>query len=172
MMSTHHDHHTAPGPHPGAGAFDDSPFADVGPVDEELMALRAQRDDYLDALQRLKAEFDNHRRRTQRDADELRQVAAERLVSDLLVVLDTLDSAIQQGTELASVRDQMLAVLAGHHVERIDGRGMAFDPELHHAVIQETAGVADQAPVVIETLRAGYRMGSRVLRPAMVSVQS
>lgn len=157
---------------PSAGA--DAAGLDPEQISEEaVVALIAQRDDYLDQLQRAKAEFANARRRSDERAAQQRAQAAAGLVEKLLPVLDSCDIAIGQGIEeIRPICDSLFDVLAGQGLTRIDADGQPFDPELHEAVMfEQTDGGSDGEQVVTETLRAGYRWNDRVLRAAMVKVQ-
>ena len=158
----------------------------------EVEALVAERDEYLDTLRRLQAEFDNFRKRTARQQAETFDRAVEAVVERLLPALDALDLALAHvggsgGSELESafvrIGTLLRDILAKEGLERIDADGVAFDPTVHDAVAhvpaeesrpeQDGSGEAAPAePAVVETLRAGYRLKGRVLRPAMVKVRS
>lgn len=144
--------------------------ADDGPVDP-LVAVTAERDGYLDALQRLKAEFDNHRKRTAQQATDQRQQAASGFAEKLLPVLDACDAARQHHAEgVAPIHDQLLEVLTNGGLEILNPIDEPFDPEQHEAVMHEE-GDPQEVPVVTEVLRAGYGWNGRILRPAMVKVR-
>ena len=137
--------------------------------EEAVVALIAERDDYLDQLQRTKAEFANARRRLDERAELQKAQAAANLVERILPVLDSCEAALGQGIdEIRPISDALFEVLSGLGLERVDAAGQPFDPELHEAVLYEE-GEGEQ--VVVETLRAGYRWNDRVLRAAMVKVQ-
>jgi molecular chaperone GrpE len=140
------------------------------PISEEaVVAIIAERDDYLDQLQRAKAEFANARRRSDERAAQQRAQAAASLVEKLLPVLDSCEIALGQGIEeIRPISDALFDVLAAQGLERVEAAGEPFDPELHEAVMYEE-GEGEQ--VVVETLRTGYRWNDRVLRAAMVKVQ-
>ena len=136
-----------------------------------------QRDEYLDALQRLQAEFENYRKRMTRVADDAATRAAGDIVVKLLPALDAFDYAqahfadaeSDEAKALAQTRGLLLAALAKEGLERIDAADVPFDPQVHDAVAHdETDNV--QGPIVEEVLRAGYRWKGVVLRPAMVKV--
>lgn len=138
--------------------------------EEAVVGLIAQRDDYLDALQRLKAEFANFRRRTDESAADQRRQAASALVERLLPVLDSCDAAIAQGVDaVAPIRAALFDTLTAQGLATMESTGVPFDPQLHEAVLHES-GDGD-AQMVIETLRTGYLWNDRVLRAAMVKVQ-
>ena len=134
----------------------------------------AERDEYLDRLQRLTAEFENYRKRMTREQRELIERAAERLVLELLPVLDASLSAILQGADdVAPIHTQLADILAKQGLEDLAAEGDLFDPDRHEAVMHEP-GDGDQEDGesrVAEVLRAGYGWKGRVLRPAMVKVR-
>ena len=145
----------------------DAPTVEM--TEEAVVALIAERDEYLDALQRLKAEFANARRRSDEQASGQRQQAAADLVGRLLPVLDSAQAALQQGVEeVRPLTDALLEVLTSQGLAEVDPVGEPFDPELHEAVLFES-GEGEQ--VVIETMRLGYHWNDRVLRAAMVKVR-
>ncbi len=154
---------------------------DVGILDDAA-SLAAQRDEYLSALQRLQADFENYRKRVLRQQEEQSARAAVDLVGKLLPVLDTLDLARAhlapggaEGAEaeaLDQARAQLLDALAKEGLDRVDETGVPFDPVVHDAVAQaEAAGDGSGGVEVDEVLRAGYRWRGQVLRPAMVRVR-
>jgi len=150
--------------------------APVGGVAAVLATVTAERDGYLDALQRLKAEFANHRRRTGEQATQQREQAAAGLVEKLLPVLDSCDAALTHDAEspVRPIFDALNEVLTRDGLARIGSAEEAFDPDFHDAVMHEPAadGADPEAvPVVAEVLRAGYAWNGRVLRPAMVKVR-
>lgn len=140
---------------------------------EDLAAVVAARDEYLDSLRRLQADFENYKKRIQRQQAELSERAAEKLVEKLLPTLDNFDLAMahaEPDAGLEPVYRSLLGVLEGAGLERLDPAGQPFDPNEHDAVLHEEGGDSP-APEVIEVLRAGYRWKGRVLRPAMVKVK-
>ncbi len=140
---------------------------------DALGEVEAQRDDYLDSLRRLQADFENYKKRIQRQNAELSDRAAEKLVESLLPALDAFDLAMAHADSdagLDPVYRILLGVLEAAGLDRLDPAGQPFDPNEHEAV-QHEAGGDSPAPEVIEVLRAGYRWKGRVLRPAMVKVK-
>jgi molecular chaperone GrpE len=141
-------------------------------VDPLADALK-ERDEYLDALQRLKAEFDNYRKRVARDQQELAARAHERLVKELVPVLDDLERAIahegdiEEGVKL--VHRALSEALAKEGLTEITTDGK-FDPHTQEALLAQPSE-ADEG-TVIQVLQKGYRMGDRVLRPARVVVSA
>jgi molecular chaperone GrpE len=129
--------------------------------------LAAQRDQYLDDLRRLQAEFENFRKRSIKQQAELQERAAENLVRELLPVLDVADLARAHGAD-DQVGIALFDVLHKEGLERLDPLNQPFDPSEHDAVMHEPG---DGDPEVIEVMRAGYHWRGRNLRPAMVKVK-
>ena len=156
-----------------AAAGAEQAFPDEGDViDAELdaMAIAAERDDYRDALQRVKAEFDNYKKRVAREEVEQRERAAAALAEKLLVVLDACDAAIGHGaTDVEPIAKVLGELLEREGLVRLAPEGEPFDPNHHEAVMHEP-GDGGEA-IVVETLRTGYEWKGRVLRPAMVKVK-
>lgn len=146
---------------------DEEPFVDgtVGRSD-----LAAERDEYLEALRRVKAEFENFRKRVDRERLQMTDRASERIVTELLPVLDACDAAVSQGDEgVGQIRSKLIEVLGKDGLEVIESAEKPFDPNLHEAVLREEG---DGEEVVVEVMRTGYTWRGRVLRPAMVKVRS
>ena len=157
----------------GAGAFAGDLDSVLSAEEQALMTLRAERDDFLDSLQRLKADFDNYRKRSLRDQEAAAERAGERLITKLLPVLDTFELAMSHADDvdaspMAKLHDALLSALES---ERLAPQGEAFDPSVADAVVHEDADVDAPGPVVSEVLRAGYRWKSKVVRAAMVKVK-
>jgi len=141
--------------------------ADLG---HDLASVLAERDDYLEALLRVKAEFDNSRKRWTRERDELVGRAASNLAQRLLPVLDACEAALSQGsTDVEPIARTLLEVLEKEGLERMAPEGQPFDPHLHEAVMHEPGDGGE--PVVAESLRTGYAWKGVTLRPAMVRVR-
>lgn len=152
---------------PSPAAVDDGE-ADV----DQLRQVTRERDEYLDALRRLQADFENYKKRMLKQQTEQLERAAGNLVDKLLVVLDTADLAVRHGAGEGTrqLRGSLLDVLSKEGLDRLDPQGEAFDPTVAEAVAHEPDGDGG-GPVVAEVLRAGYRWKGRVLRPAMVKVR-
>ncbi len=159
----------------GAGAPDGVP---AEPVDDDVVErIAAERDEYLDALQRLKAEFDNYRKRVDRDREAQHKAGVRDLVAELLPVIDNLERAVEAlgdagapivaGVEM--VRGQLTGLLAGRGVQEIAAHSAAFDPEVHEAVAQHPTDEHAEGTVV-HVAEKGYRIGDTVIRPAKVVV--
>jgi molecular chaperone GrpE len=177
--------HPRPDPAEQAGSAADAPFPNGAAGDEpvpddaasEVERLTAERDEYLDALQRLKAEFDNFRKRTARDRESVAAAATRDVVRGLLPVMDNLERAVaalgDQGEQIVAglemVRGQLAALLVGHGVEEIPAHGEAFDPTVHEAIASVPSD--DHAEgAVIEVVEKGYRHSEQVLRPTRVVI--
>jgi molecular chaperone GrpE len=163
------------GAHP-AGA-DEGPGGAPAPEDS-LERLTRERDEYLDALRRLKAEFDNYRKRVERDRVELSARAAERLVKQLLPLLDDLERALEAAGEhgehtlaegVALVHRGLESVLAREGLVEVPTSG-AFDPHTQEALLSQPS--EEPEGTVIEVLQKGYSLGERVVRPARVVVSA
>jgi molecular chaperone GrpE len=147
-------------------------------VEIEASDAERERDEYLDALQRLQAEFENYRKRVAKSSEDAATRAAGGIVATLLPVLDAYDLALahfeesdsDEAAALVQARGLLLETLRKEGLERIDAVGVGFDPQVHDAVVHvEGDGEGDQ--VIDEVLRAGYLWKGAVLRPAMVKVK-
>jgi molecular chaperone GrpE len=161
-------------------ALDETENADTPTEGEEIIDIdspwvaqsraEAERDQYLDSLRRLQADFENYKKRVAKQQIDILERANEGLVLKILPVLDTADLAEAHGSgDVAQLRASLLDVLSKAGLERIDPDGGPFDPNLHDAVAHEPGDGGEQE--VAEVLRAGYRWNGRVLRPAMVKVR-
>lgn len=145
----------------------------------ELGEARQESGEQLEILQRVAADFDNYRRRVERDQAENVERASQRVIERLLPTLDAFDAAItfepQTPAEekiregMVSTRAQLLDTLAGEGFEPIPASDELFDPKVHEAV--SGPGDGDGALVVETELRRGYIMRGRVIRPSLVSVK-
>jgi molecular chaperone GrpE len=142
----------------------------------ELEALRNENEELIDTLQRLQADFDNYRKRAARDQESLVARAGERIVKELLPILDDLERALEaaeqheeakleDGVQLVYRQLEQLLEKEGLALVETDGQ---FDPHVHEALLTQPSD-ADEGSV-IEVLQKGYRLGDRVLRPARVVV--
>jgi molecular chaperone GrpE len=157
---------------------DDAPVSSVDTASADE-TLRRERDDYYDRLLRVTAEFDNYRKRTDRERRERAEAAGLEVIRDLLPVLDDLERAlatpleakgqtnVREGIEL--IHRQLLDVIRRRGVEPFDVVGQMFDPEWHEAVAHEPANGRPDGEITAE-VRRGYRIGQRLLRAPMVRV--
>ena len=160
---------------------DETPAGDgttPGAAPPDLDELQHERDDYYDRLLRKTAEFDNYRKRIERERREQANQAIVELLRDLLSIVDDFDRALttehaqsvaayRKGVEL--IHTKLHDLLRKHGVLPIEALGTEFDPNLHQAVIHEVSPEHREGEV-IEELSRGYTMGQRLLRPAMVKV--
>lgn len=142
--------------------------------------LKAELDDVRTQLLRVHADFDNFRKRTRQEKEDLQKYATKKLLGDLLPIVDNFDRALAsvtsdetqsnfvQGVEM--VHRQLLGLLEQNQVRPMQCVGESFNPELHDAVMQEPAENGGAAGIVVAELQKGYFIADRVLRPAMVKV--
>ncbi len=167
----------ATGDHGSPGGDPEGDDPSRSSVEELIVVLErttGERDDYLDALRRTQAEFENYRKRVAKNAADDAARASEILVDRLLPVLDACDGAIAHGAaEVEPIFAALLGTLEKEGLGRIDPAGEAFDPNEHEAVLHEPAadGDDDDGTVVSDVLRPGYRWKGRIVRPAMVKVR-
>jgi molecular chaperone GrpE len=161
------------------GAGEAEAEAEEDAIAADLAKARAEAESYLDDLRRLQADFDNYRKRTLREQTARTASASQALVARLLPVLDNFELAVS-AAEQSRDFDRMLKgvemvlgalreVLEGEGLVKIEAEGKPFDPERHEAVIAvEQEG--SEPGMVVDIVRAGYELGGKVLRPAMVKV--
>lgn len=140
---------------------------------DELEAVRIERDEYLDGLRRMKAELENSRKRQERERTRLAQLASEKLVRELLPVLDNLERALEAEGDIRegvrATRDQLLATLEREGLAPVASDGESFDPAVHEAVMGQPSDEHEE-DTVIQTLERGYVLNGRPIRPAKVIV--
>jgi molecular chaperone GrpE len=153
--------------------------AEEDAIAADLDKARAEAESYLDDLRRLQADFDNYRKRTLREQTARAASASQALVARLLPVLDNFELAVSSA-ERSRDFDRMLKgvemvlgalreVLEGEGLVKIEAEGKPFDPERHEAVIAVEQEDAEPG-TILDIVRAGYELGGKVLRPAMVKV--
>lgn len=148
------------------------------PLQQEVDKLKQEKDEVYGRFLRLQAEFDNFKKRTQKQKEADRKYKSQDLVNDLLPAVDNFERALQvESSEenaglvegITMVYRQLKDALKSAGVEEIETTGKEFDPNLHHAVMQ----IEDdelEANTVVEELQKGYMLKDRVIRPAMVKV--
>jgi molecular chaperone GrpE len=145
-------------------------------VEDPLAAAEAKAQEHLDDLKRLAAEFENYKKRTAREQAALSSRATERLVKELLPIVDDLERALEAAEEheeakleegVRLVHRQLASALEREGLAEIETNGK-FDPHVHEALLAQPSE-ADEGSV-IEVLQKGYRLGDRILRPARVVV--
>jgi molecular chaperone GrpE len=143
---------------------------------ERLAEVEKERDGYLNDLQRVAAEFENYRKRVARDQQSLAARAHERLVKELLPVLDDLERALEAAAEhqeakleegVRLVHRELQEALAKEGLSEIETNG-GFDPHVHEALLSQPS--EKEEGTIVDVLQKGYRLGERVLRPARVVV--
>ena len=151
-----------------------------GSVAEQIQKLVAEKQDLQNTLVRRQADFENYRKRVERERQQERHRGAEVLIEQVLPVLDAFDRALKAQDSSASaeyrkgfelIRTQLWSALAKQGLQPIEAVGKPFDPHLHHAI--ENVPTAEQPEgTVIGEMQTGYIFHDRVLRPAMVRVAS
>ena len=147
------------------------------PALDELALARAERDEYLDLAQRVQADFENYRKRAAREQERLIAHAHERLVRELLPILDDLERALEaaerheeaqlvEGVKL--VEQSLRSALRREGLVEIETDG-AFDPHVHEALLAQPSDGVEPGSV-LEVVQRGYRLGDKVVRPARVIV--
>jgi molecular chaperone GrpE len=145
-------------------------------LEQRLEAVERERDEHLDHLKRLAAEFDNYRKRAARDQQSFAARASEALVKELLPILDDLERALdaaerheeaklEEGIRL--VHGSLAQALRRQGLEEIETNGR-FDPHVHEALLTQPSEAEEGS--VLDVLQKGYKLGDRVLRPARVVV--
>jgi molecular chaperone GrpE len=152
------------------------PEAEGESLEQRLASAEAEAETHLNDLKRLAAEFENYRKRVAREQEALLTRAAERLVKELLPIVDDLERALEAAEEheeakleegVRLVHRQLASALEREGLAEIETNGK-FDPHVHEALLSQPSE-ADEGSV-IEVLQKGYRLGDRVLRPARVVV--
>ncbi len=165
---------------PPSDGSEDQPGARVeqapGERVSEVEKLRAERDVLLDRLARMQAEFDNARKRAQREQQDYRDYALSDTIKTLIPVMDSFDRALQSSPEKSEfhlgvelIHKQLLDALTKIGVQPIAAKGQQFDPRFHEAIeMVDREDAKDNE--VIDELQRGYKLKDRLLRPAMVRV--
>jgi len=146
-------------------------------AEPDLEQVTRERDEYLDALQRLKAEFDNYRKRTAREHADLTSRAAERLVKELLPVVDDLERALDFADEHEEAKlEEGVRLVHRALMDSLRREGLAeietdgtFDPHVHEAMLSQPDDEKEPG-AILDVLQKGYRIGNKVVRPARVIV--
>ena len=150
---------------------------EVSAVHEEILR---ERDEYLDALQRLQAEFTNFRKRVLRDAEQQSKRASSEVIEELLPVLDNFERAMKAAAEhdeklltsgVEIVYGQLREILTRRGLCEIKAEGAAFDPTRHEAVLCQPSEEHGEG-TVMQVLEKGYRLDDKVVRPAKVIVST
>ena len=139
----------------------------------ELELARRERDEYLDDMRRMKAELENSRKRQEKERARLTQLASERLVRELLPVLDNLERALEAEGDIregvVATLDHLTSVLGREGLTPVISDGEPFDPTVHEAVMGQPSEEHEE-DTIIQTFERGYTLNGRPLRPAKVVV--
>ncbi|EGW38717.1 MULTISPECIES: nucleotide exchange factor GrpE [unclassified Desulfosporosinus] len=150
-------------------------------LEAELAQAKAKAEEHYDHLLRLQADFDNYRKRTQKEKVDLINYASERIVGDLLPILDNFEraanaakvnpdiTAFSQGVDM--IFRQLQTALSKEGLKAMEAVGQPFDPNLHEAVLR-VASEEHPENTVVEELQKGYYLKEKVLRPCMVKVSN
>ncbi|MGG6314074.1 nucleotide exchange factor GrpE [Paenibacillus macerans] len=151
----------------------------VGDNYAEVEKLRAENEEYQQRLLRTQADFDNFRRRTVKEKEELGKYASAKLITELLPVIDNFERALSsagEGTENSSyakgvemIFRQLDGVLKAEGLTPMEAEGQPFNPEFHQAIMQVESEDYEEG-IVVEVVQKGYLLKDKVLRPAMVKV--
>ncbi len=152
--------------------------SELSQVKEELQAEKARSEDYFRRLQYLQADFENYRKRVEKEMSETKRFGNERVLSDLLLVNDELELALRKAEEknqnpvllegVEMVHKRLWGLLSKEGVERIQSLGSRFTPDLHEAALRVPSD--KEEGTVVEEIRTGYLLKGRVLRPSIVKV--
>ena len=146
---------------------------EISTLADELESAREERDAYLDSMRRMKAELENSRKRQERERARLVQLASERLVRELLPVLDNLERALEVEGDIRegvrATREQLFAALEREGLAPVASDGESFDPAIHEAVMGQPSDEHEEDTVIM-TLERGYVLNGKPIRPAKVVV--
>src|SRR5260370_4951857 len=156
----------------------EEPQAQLDEAKEELEKEKARSDDYLRRLQYLQADFENYRKRVEKEMSDNRQFGNQRLLSDLIIVNDELELALREAEEtnenptilegVGMVHKRLQTILSKEGVEKIQSTGSKFNPGLHDAALRVESDEAEGT--IVEEIRQGYTLKGKVLRPSIVKV--
>lgn len=150
----------------------------ISELEEELKQEKEKSEDFLHRLQYLQADFENYRKRSEKEMWDAKRFGNERLLSDLLLVKDELELAYAKAQEsrqnpvllegVGMIMKRLQAVLSKEGVEKIPGEGSKFNPDYHEAALKVPS--EEEEGTVVEEVRPGYMLKGRVLRPSIVKV--
>jgi molecular chaperone GrpE len=157
----------------GTGTAKDVMQEENSALSGELETVRRERDEYLDNMRRMKAELENSRARLEREHARSVELASERLVKELLPILDNLERALEadgdvkEGVE--ATHEQLVGILAQEGLNPISSEGQTFDPAVHEALMSKPSEEHEE-DTIIQTLERGYVLNGKSIRPAKVVV--
>jgi molecular chaperone GrpE len=142
-------------------------------LSKELEAVRRERDEYLENMRRMKAELKNSRARLERKHARSVELASERLVKELLPILDNLERALEADGDIRegieATREQLVGILTQEGLNSISSDGQDFDPAVHEALMSKPSDEYEE-DTIIQTLERGYVLNGKTIRPAKVAV--
>jgi molecular chaperone GrpE len=146
---------------------------EIPALSRELEAVRGERDEYLDNMRRMKAELENSRARLEREHARSVELASERLVKELLPILDNLERALEADGDvkegIEATHEQLVDILTQEGLSPISSEGENFDPAVHEALMTKPSDEHEEH-TVIQTLECGYVLNGKAIRPAKVVV--
>ena len=157
----------------GIGRAKEVTQEEISALSKELEGVRRERDEYLENMRRMKAELENSRTRLEREHARSVKLASERLVKELLPILDNLERALEadgdvkEGVE--ATREQLVGILSQEGLSPISSEGQHFDPAVHEALMSKSSDEYEE-DTVIQTLERGYVLNGKPIRPAKVVV--
>ena len=144
---------------------------------EELKECRKKAAEFLAGWQRAKADFINARKDGEKNQEEMAKYANEKVIREVLNVLDSLDQALAEPsmedkwkTGFQHIKNQLMQIVRGYGVSVIEAVGTKFNPEEHESIAEEDVAEPDKDQIILEELQKGYKMHDKVLRPAKVKI--
>lgn len=144
---------------------------------EELKECRKKSAEFLAGWQRAKADFINARHDEEKNREEMAKYANERIIREILNVLDSLDQAAAESgmedkwkTGFVHIKNQLMQVVRGYGVRVIEPVGEKFNPEEHESIAEEEVSEPDKDQIILEELQKGYKIHDKTLRPAKVKI--
>ena len=135
---------------------------------KDCKKYKNQLDELKDLIQRLQADFENHKKRADKEKGELVQYANQKMVLELLPVLDSFEAALANSDEgMKIIYTQLIKSLSAYGLKKIDAKGKKFDPNMHEAMMTEPGKEDD---VILDELQSGYVMNDLVVRPTKVKI--
>ena len=157
----------------GTGTTKEASQEETPALLKELEAVRRERDEYLENMRRMKAEFENSRARLEREHARSVELASEQLVKELLPILDNLERSLEANGDIKegveATREQLVDVLTKEGLSPISSDGENFDPAVHEALMSKPSDEHEE-DTVIQTLERGYALNGKPIRPAKVVV--
>ncbi|ADD02171.1 GrpE protein [Thermoanaerobacter italicus Ab9] len=149
---------------------------EIEELKQKLQQKEVEAQEYLDIAKRLKAEFENYRKRTEKEKSEMVEYGKETVILELLPIMDNFERALASSGDYNSLKEgieliyrQFKKILDKFGVKEIEAEGQIFDPYKHHAVMQEEVE-GKQPNEIIEVFQKGYYLKDKVIRPSLVKV--